>query len=323
MNKNIVWAIDPQEKSARTSCASDFERSLHAHQFSTRLVYASSGMESLSSKKQAMKRYLKRLGAKRAKITILLENKKSKKNAAEKVEAFAARVSSPLIALTSRGQSTFTQFFIGSFAEDILLKSKRPILFLPKKASKKFSLNPILFTTDFSAHSRRALHRLLPLAKAWKSEIIIYHALQLPGPSLYAVPMGGQVLVPENYFQQQEDWARAMGHRWIKLASRLGVKARFILCEEPAFKGIASSILKVAKAEKVGCIAAASVSSKLANFVLGSVASELVQQNGFPLLLCGPECVRAGATPLKAPKKLFHRDDEFTLEHDLWNKEIR
>ena len=117
-----------------------------------------------------------------------------------------------LIIVGSHGKHGLTKLVLGSDAEQIFRKSRRPVLTIgPKVAppTESSAFRTIVFATDFSAGSLRALPYALSLAEENQAHLILLHVIPL-------VPLQHQESVSENAHErlralippEATDWCR-------------------------------------------------------------------------------------------------------------------
>jgi len=97
-----------------------------------------------------------------------------------------------LIVMGTHGRRGFDRITMGSVAEQVLRKARCPVLVIrkpahdfvdPTKKLEPVQLKKILFCTDFSEHSDRALQYALSLAMEYKAELTLFHVLEVVPPT--------------------------------------------------------------------------------------------------------------------------------------------
>jgi nucleotide-binding universal stress UspA family protein len=93
-----------------------------------------------------------------------------------------------VIVMGARGTSLFRELFLGSTTADVMRHSRKPVLIIRFKLVKKLGniecervcqdlLGKILFATDFSEQSRRALGLLQTLKESGAKELVLVHVV--------------------------------------------------------------------------------------------------------------------------------------------------
>jgi nucleotide-binding universal stress UspA family protein len=107
--------------------------------------------------------------------------------------SFADARKADMIVMGTHGRRGFDRLMLGSATERVIRKASCPVLVVRKPAHDVVGLSPqrdsvplgrILFCTDFSEHSRRALDPALSLTEEYNAELTLLHVLEdIPGPS--------------------------------------------------------------------------------------------------------------------------------------------
>jgi nucleotide-binding universal stress UspA family protein len=212
-----------------------------------------------------------------------------RKREVEALLAYAKEQNADLIALVSQGKATLEKKLLGSFAETLLLRAEIPILFLEEEVRIKHS-NKVLFATDFSEASNETFNLFLSHVKLQKPEIILFNAIQLP--QFYAAgPVYSHAIkvLPQNYWDEQQQWAEKKGRELVSLAEAQGFQVRLEICNQVF--SIENSIHEIVRREKVKLVAMASVSNPTQRFLLGSVSRSILRTRIKPIWICGPQCL--------------------------------
>jgi nucleotide-binding universal stress UspA family protein len=113
--------------------------------------------------------------------------------AADSILALAEAQEVDLIVMGTHGRRGFDRLMVGSVTERVLRKASCPVLavhkpsrdFLSLREQDPIRLNRILFCTDFSDNSRRALGHALSLTAEYNAELTLLHVLKdIPGASI-------------------------------------------------------------------------------------------------------------------------------------------
>jgi nucleotide-binding universal stress UspA family protein len=301
----IVWAIDPFEKTTPNKALVQKINGLFLKsKFQIKPAYVlplpalKTGefpeeerlLNEVAEAKETSEKYLQNLGVTDVKIDVLPVRHSGLKTKVEQILSFAEKQKATCLMLSSHGRSGIPRLMMGSFAEALLALSPYPLLFLPD-ASIKMSdstKNPrAFFTTDFSSLSKKAFDKFLPSARALKLDLILFYSVSLPSIALegdYGVP----IVLPDNYFSSQVEWAQQKGTLWLKEAQVLGLNARFVVKDSGIGPNTAQVILHMAKHEEADMIVMTSTSSESSSVILGSVAREVFRSRTFPVWVYGP-----------------------------------
>lgn len=235
-------------------------------------------------------RYVEHLGMTGARPVKVLVAGASRHDEVKTLVDYIEAQRAPWVIVTSQGRSGVQRLVMGSFAENLLLRCGCPVLFLTHARFEQNKIKRVLFATDFSDYSKHAFRLFLADAKRFGLEVSLFHSVSLPA-SVCSSGDGAPVVVPENYFQEQVEWAKVEATGWIKLAESYGVPAKFLVKDEGFAPHTADTIIKFAKQESVGAIVMTSMSGALSSFVMGSVAREVFRANQYPVWIYGPKAL--------------------------------
>lgn len=197
---------------------------------------------------------------------------------------YARETGAQLIGLAAHTRKRWQRFFLGSFAETMILRSDIPLLVVQATSVAPTKFSRILFPTDFSDVSRVAFRALLPTAQALKARIILYYKFD------YITPLTAETIniypAYSGYLQADRENKMRMSTEWMEEASQAGVKTDFILDEKPCF--VPDGILKALKKSKADLIAMASHSGKYSSAFMGSITRQTVRSAPVPVWVIHP-----------------------------------
>jgi nucleotide-binding universal stress UspA family protein len=309
--RTVVWAIDPMDAAARPEpkALETLKKMAWSEEVEVQPVYVLSESDveiprllrnpaaEIAAAQKAAQCFLESVGANWANHPVVLgEDSPLVSKAVERLVRYAYREGADFIALTTNGRKGASRLFLGSFAELVLARALLPVFFISHGAKAETShFGKALFPTDFSTYSAATFERFLAYAKTFGTEVILYH--QVPfSPRIEAIAMSAGAFngLPQNFWSEQESWAKEEAAKWTRKAASLGVRARAIVSNERG--DTSEQILKAAHAEGVGMIAMASQSGPFASFVFGSVARGVFRPHEIPVWVCGPAFLKKIAT---------------------------
>ncbi|NUQ35316.1 MAG: universal stress protein [Planctomycetaceae bacterium] len=98
------------------------------------------------------------------------------------ITAYAAKIKADLIVMASHARKSVARFFLGSVADRLLHSARCPVLVMRAPASPKFKAEKgfkrIAVPTDFSTTADVGLGRAMELAREYKAEVHIVHAVE-------------------------------------------------------------------------------------------------------------------------------------------------
>ena len=184
----------------------------------------------------------------------------------KQIIAAAKNLKFPLIVAGHRGQSTWTQFFVGSAAEQLGLESPYPVwihrgesLIVPEK---------ILIPCDLSERSHHAVHQVQPFLRAFKAKSELYHVVPQPLP----------ILDFQSYVQFSEKIKRSEAQKR-KAFKKKHPQLKIVDSEG----GVVEQIQK--RLENFDLLAISPKTSLKAKPFFGSVTSKLLRSGDKPILI--------------------------------------
>jgi nucleotide-binding universal stress UspA family protein len=288
-----LWAIDPTEVRLRPSLEAlqnvrhflggNFE---HVH---PTYIYSDDEL-SKESAQEKVSEFLKPLPLDGILPSdVYLSRSRKRADWAQQILDLAHERQDRIIILTSHGRSTMGNFFLGSFAKEILQKSDLPLLFITHEQPAFAKGEKVLFATDFSDGSEQAFKEFLKFVKGKASEVILCHIINYPLPSYSAAAAGGVVIpLPDYFIAEQKEWASRQVEKWMTEVRKLDMNVHLQSVVEESMSGSSAAIEKVANAERVGVIGLASHVGPIERIALGSVTQDLLASQKYNLWISGP-----------------------------------
>ena len=207
-------------------------------------------------------------------------------NPTEEILRLAEQTDSTLIVMATHGRSGVEHLVFGSVAEKVVRQSAVPVLSVKhperefvKEYDLSLEIKRVLFPTDFSPFSDKALPFAKSFAKEFDATLIIFHATEVPIVLPEVVPDSAVLLGP-----QLEDESRQLVQKMCDSISDVKVEGEVRV--GTAFREIASY------AEKTGVdliVVPTHGRSGLSHVLFGSVAEKVVRVARCPVLTIRPE----------------------------------
>lgn len=228
-------------------------------------------------------------------LKILTQSGTSTFGAANTLAQYAFRQQAFLIVANTHSKSGFKRFFLGSFAETLLLRSQIPVVVVGPHSHKIQAFDQILFPTDFAPHTRFVFKRVLDLARTLGSNITLLYVI----PFTVQPYTSGNILFPGSYWGAYLDYVTATkkfaqknAQTWSNLASKHGVKVNLVI-DDRGYRSIWESILQQARKNRVGMIAMESMSGPVSSVVIGSVTRQVVRHAECPIWILHPKALES------------------------------
>ena len=267
--RHILWAVDaleaiPASSPSSNERASDFLRSLEntlnaditpvfvlsPDQMNLGLYELPDLNDFVPSARRALESRLAHLKVMNLKPPrILVNNDPSLRHSVAALIRFADQNKFDWIVAGSHGGHGFDRYLIGSFAEELLIQSRIPVLVIGKSAEPTTSVRTIVFPTNFTPGSERVFRRVLSLAQDLTAQIRILHV----GP----------------------DYDQNKAYDWMTAAKRSGVTA--VYERDTSSQSVIESVLKATDQSPDTIIAMTSHSGRWSSLMRGNFARKVVR----------------------------------------------
>jgi nucleotide-binding universal stress UspA family protein len=228
----------------------------------------------------------------------------STRGAVDVLCAHAASVKADLIVTQSHSRTPVNRFFLGSFAESLVSRSRIPVIVVNPRGNDLEGFGRILFATDFGAGASSELSKVLDIAQLFEAGVTLFHAVQGGmAPAVYSSFVGPTVVLPDF----REKWLARIqerGDHWIALAAERGVRMNFIL--DDTGNSPWSQIVRTARSLRAGLIVMQSHTGPVTAALLGSVTRQVIRHSTCPVwvMKVGRRAVGARRRYRKLPRKI-------------------
>ncbi|MBN1164919.1 MAG: universal stress protein [Candidatus Krumholzibacteriota bacterium] len=190
-----------------------------------------------------------------------------------------------LIVMSTHGRSGLSHVLLGSVTENIIRYAPCPVLVVKKHEHEfidpqtgEVHIRKILFPLDFSPESLRPLAYLRDTAERNKSQVIIYHAVDVDIPPIYYTS-GVESIFELDHALRERIAAKMKEEVGDELA---GLEVHYRVGEGQASK----KIRQLAEEEKVDLIVVSAAGSHgIGDFLFGSTAARIIQKAVCPVLI--------------------------------------
>lgn len=210
--------------------------------------------------------------------TILHSDAALKQKSITKLTTFAEKLNAAAIVTSSHARKGASRFFLGSFAETLLLKAKIPILVVNPSMQVPEKINNILFPTDFNTKLRKGFEKSLSLTKEFDAQMTIFYKQETP-----LIVSNPDFPNFEIYLEAQEKFFKDSKILWLKWAQARNVQAKVARDETISFGDAGYYIVEYAKKVKTDMICMTTASSQVSSALLGSTARYVVRHAHCPV----------------------------------------
>lgn len=202
-----------------------------------------------------------------------------------KMAQFAEKQDASLIILKADPRRIWNIFRLGGFAEVLMCVSRIPVLLLNSRSSGSQRVSSILFPTDFSKESKKALLRLKPWAKAFHAEILLLN--QIERPTIFYSQFGEMNqpnrLHIEKTIQKIEKSRLKKASEWSRILKRDHIKCSTLVKREKNY--LSKEIVEFSKKQKTNLIVMTNHSGPVAHFFLGNTVRDVFLHATCPVLI--------------------------------------
>ncbi|OGQ78567.1 MAG: hypothetical protein A3F90_01050 [Deltaproteobacteria bacterium RIFCSPLOWO2_12_FULL_60_19] len=182
-----------------------------------------------------------------------------------------------LIVAGTHARKGVDRFMLGSFAENLLVLSRVPVLLVNLGLKPVRNIRRVVFASDFSPESRKAFRRFCETFAPMNAEIFLYHAV--PRPPKWTIQSGTNLFVGDATKSRQEKLSMRKKLARPFLEEATAAKARVEISVEEVEGKIHEAIVRKAVKERASVIGMASRTGTVAATLLGSATRGVVRHS--------------------------------------------
>lgn len=190
-----------------------------------------------------------------------------------------------LLVLNTHAREGVKRFFMGSFAENILLQCKSPILYINPSIEPVQSMKSALFPTDFSDHSFGVFKKFIKELDGVLKSVTVFSKVLRPINAFAeagVTALGGAWVAPEQYIEQEKKFRSEDSDKWLQYAKEQGLECDLIIDDS-----LGDVVDSVGIYEKdVDFVAMSSESGPMESVVVGSIARSVIRNSNKPVMVC-------------------------------------
>lgn len=304
--KKILWSVDALDTSKELAektvkflqtLESGLDAEIHPvfvlspEQMNFGLEYELPDMQQyLPAAKKALEQRLAHASLKHLKPgKVLVNNRPSQRESVELLAQYALNNEFDYILVGSHGRKGLDRLMLGSFAEELLLQSKVPVIVTGKAAKVIPSkIGRIVFPTDFEEGAVSIFREIVDFASRVKAKVTVLHA----APRVIEPAFQGGVYLLSGGWVPSGDFSDAQRKRhekemekWTQIGKEAGVTVESIHDHEA--NSVLEAILKqtegAANANNDTLVAMAAHSGRVAAALIGSVTRQVVRAAHCPV----------------------------------------
>lgn len=255
---------------------------------------------------------------------ILIEPLASTSAAVENLIDYAKKEEADLIIVSSHGRKGLDRFFLGSFAETLLVRASLPVLVIGGGVKVESHVSRVLFPTEFGEYARETFRRTISIARQTDAAVTIFHSVPMPArivmdtgyyPSMYGLE--GEMVTFDDFMKIQADHQMRRAHSWAEWAKDEGVSCDFHVDSS----GDAIDELIAKKATEIHCdlIVMEGQSGPLKVAFLGSITRSVVRSAPCPVLVFPRASLEKAAeleTELETSDREYRRNPQSSVSQE-------
>ncbi|HAZ13591.1 MAG: hypothetical protein A2X86_13750 [Bdellovibrionales bacterium GWA2_49_15] len=113
------------------------------------------------------------------KLHVIDFNTISNTKAVDRLLALATSLDVDIIALYTHARKGYKRFILGSFAETVIHRSKFDLLLINPTAKFPVKIKNILFASDFTSSSKKALRQCIEISRRTKARLTVFHVAEV------------------------------------------------------------------------------------------------------------------------------------------------
>lgn len=191
---------------------------------------------------------------------------------------FAKSVDASLIIASSHSKKGLERLTLGSFTETLFLNSTIPVMIHNPHLAQQVNLKNILFPTDFSDHSRVALHLLLKTIGCYKPQVHLLHVIKSP-QQLFGINWSPE----QSFYDEKRSQLEKTAQHWKQVAKQKYPDVPIHIHISAPKDDVCEVILS--ENEKLGCglIALGAQSSPMVTQFIGSITRKICRSAQTPI----------------------------------------
>lgn len=213
---------------------------------------------------------------------VLLESGVYLRSDVDAVHTFAKKEKADLILVNTHARRGLSRFWQGSFAESLMHQSSVPVLFVNPSAQVPKTIRSIIYPTNLSPDSEKAVFRVGQLAKRIGASLVLYNNVEyfVASPTLsFSETFVFDRQIEVDVAQRKKNLQKLAG----KLEKKCGIKVRTTVDSEDLTA--AEGILQKSQKTPSSIIAMLSQTGPVMSHIVGSTTRRVVRGSHEPVFV--------------------------------------
>ena len=292
----VLWAIDllAADKKVRASSESLLKvfsklTSLEIHpsyivRFAEQAQPLSQGQERkilIANVQEAMKKWLSGVKLQLEEPRAVLQKGVYLRSDVDALISEAKKEKVDFILVNTHARKGFSRFWMGSFAKTLMHQSTIPVLFLNPSSKPVSGIKTILFPTNLSPDSQKAMRKVGEMASRLRAELVLYYNVEyFAGTSGLAL---SEMMILMETIEKNVGERKKTLEKWAnQMRKDYGIKVRTIIDDSDV--RVSTGIIKASQRLPACMIAMASQTGPVLSVLVGSTTRRVVREAGVPVL---------------------------------------
>jgi nucleotide-binding universal stress UspA family protein len=292
----VLWAIDllASDKKVRASAESLLKvlskrTSLEIHpsyivRFSEQAQPLSQGQERkilIANVQEAMKKWLSGVKLQLEEPRAVLQKGVYLRSDVDALVSEAKKAKADFILVNTHARKGFSRFWMGSFAETLMHQSTVPVLFLNPSSKPVSGIKRILFPTNLSPDSQKAMRKVGEMANRLRAELVLYYNVEYFAATT-GLALSEMMILTENIEKNVKERKKTLDKWANQMKKEYGIKVKTILDDSDV--RVSNGIIKASQRLPACMIAMASQTGPVLSVLVGSTTRRVVREARVPIL---------------------------------------
>ncbi|NBW98150.1 universal stress protein [bacterium] len=293
----IIWALDilSQDKKVRVSAEKAlkaFSRQcllqvvpVYVVRLSEQVAPFSHGEGKqvfLQNVKSAMKRWLEKNSIQTEEPVPILQKGIYLRSDIDALVSESKKQKADFILVNTHARKGLSRFWMGSFAETLMLHSQLPVLFLNPQSKPLAQVKTILVPTQLTPGSDKALNRIAEFAKQLEAQLVLYNNIEyfVATPELAFTET---MVFTQNIQKEVKQRKKSLDQIASKLSKKHGLKVKTLVDEKEL--RVSDGIIRAAKKHPGCLIAMTAQTGPVLSVLVGSTTRRVVREATVPVMV--------------------------------------
>ncbi|NBX83263.1 universal stress protein [bacterium] len=236
----------------------------------------------LQNVKSAMKRWLEKTSIQTEEPVPILQKGIYLRSDIDALVSESKKQKADFILVNTHARKGLSRFWMGSFAETLMLHSQLPVLFLNPHSSPLPQVKTIVVPTQLTPGSDKALNRIAEFAKRLEAQLVLYNNVEyfVTTPELAFTET---MVFTQNIQKEVKQRKKSLDQIASKLSKKHGLKVKTLVDEKEL--RVSDGIIRAAKKHPGCLIAMTAQTGPVLSVLVGSTTRRVVREATVPVMV--------------------------------------